>query len=594
MPEQRRLAVIVVRNDMGVPLPNIADVQSLVLYSPSSIARYFRESAEDYFLLSPVDFFGPYDISLPPAPDSRYTAIDRARTAATNAGVDLGPYDGTIVFGFPGTGYDGGATGIGPGSSAFLPATADFTFFCHEIGHVLGFDHTYGIPTTGADWSNDGIDQLYPVYGDPYDLMSSASFGGASPTGSRPDADVPAAYPSWKSSPPHLSRALLHYTKPAALDASGKVRHVYENGTNAINTLYPVGAAGADKAELVVYHPGNEDDRGRGRVYVEYRQPFDFNWASRWDQGLASAADPGARDRCGVIVHTVLDIPGTSSPAIWYSGRIVFPSPDSDTDVDTPQGRAVVAVSNDFVQSSSPGYVRVRVSRNSLPSLAVLTSDADVVRVTSSVRKPHPGWEWAGDFTWERRGPCAPRRTHRSRPVSVAGARSTRRRAPSFPGSSAARRSSATRRRSASHRRPARHRSSSRARCTRQRVSSRSPIGRPTARSRSPSRDERRTPPASTPPSPRPATASTVSQKAGARTGTPSWTSGTGSRTRSPLATSCRTPTRAIRSRGMARVQLERIRTSYAALESVSPEVAERLQPVMVDQERVLGQSAIR
>jgi hypothetical protein len=594
MPEQRRLAVIVVRNDMGTPMPNMADVQSLVLFSPSSVARYFRESAEDYFLLSPVDFFGPYDISLPPAPDSRYTAIDRARTAATNAGVDLGPYDGTIVFGFPGTGYDGGATAIGPGASAFLPATSDFTFFCHEIGHVLGFDHTYGIPTTGADWSNDGIDQLYPVYGDPYDLMSSATFGGASPTGSRPDADVPAAYPSWKSSPPHISRALLHYTKPAALDASGKVRHVYESGTNAINTLYPVGAGDADKAELIVYHPANEDDRGRGRVYVEYRQPFDFNWASRWDQGLATAAEAGARDRCGVIVHTVLDIPGTSSPAVWYSGRIVFPSPDSDADVDTPQGRAVVAVSNDFVQSSAPGYVRVRVSRNSLPSLTVLTADTDVVTVTSSVRKPHPGWEWAGDFTWERRetqrtttytpittgiGGHSPIDAESSAVVSwfvggtqIFGNASTIMATPTGGGAPVE------------------------LACTLH------PTTRVLTLTNRPSDgtfEVAITGRASDAAGVNPAFATTAYRVDGVSEGWgEDWDRFMDFWYRIthpiPIGDLVPHPDPGDPLARIARVQLERIRTAYAALEATSPEVAERLQPLMVDQERVLSQSAVR
>jgi hypothetical protein len=399
MSEQRRLAIIVVRNDPTTPLPNLADVMDLVLFSPSSIARYFKESAEDYFQLSRVDFFGPYDVTLPAAPSSRDVGIGAARNAASDAGADLSPYDGTVVFAFPGTGYDAGAYG----SSAFLPVTSDFSFFCHEVGHVLGLDHSYGIFTTGADWIDNDKPDLFPVYGDPYDLMSSATFGGADPTSSRPPADVPAAHPSWASAPPHIARALLHHQKPAALEDKGRVVHVNES-QDVTTTLYPVGTATDGKPELIVFHPTGEDGAAHGRVYVEYRQPFDHNPHSRWDKGLAGANQPGARDRCGVIVHTVVDQPGvTPGPVVWYSGRIVFPTPDTDVAVDTPLGQVHVGVTQEYGQTTRPGYVRLRVRRTSTPSVTVRTTSTDSTRVVYSERRPHPGWEWAGDFTWETR-----------------------------------------------------------------------------------------------------------------------------------------------------------------------------------------------
>lgn len=398
MSEQRHLAVIVVRNDTRQPRPNMADVMDLVLYSPSSVARYFRESAEDYFQFATVDFFGPYDVTLPTG-CGRDVSLSIAQTAAQNAGVNLGPYDGTVVFAFPGTGYDGGAYG----AAAFLPATSDFTFFCHELGHVLGLDHSYGIMTTGADWSDDNKDDYYPVYGDPYDLMSSATFGGSNPTAPRPASDVPASHPSWGSAPPHIARALLHRHKPSALEDAGRVVHVDETQP-ATTTLYPVGTSTAGKPELVVFHPTGEDASGHGRVYVEYRQPFAHNAWSRWDKGLADTNEPGARDRCGVVVHTVVDQPGvTPGPVIWYSGRIVFPTPDSDVTVDTPLGPVTVAITPEVGQVTRPGYVRVGFSRSRKASVTVRTSSTDSVRVVASERRPHPGWEWAGDFTWEAR-----------------------------------------------------------------------------------------------------------------------------------------------------------------------------------------------
>src|SRR5262249_21759121 len=155
------------------------------------------------------------------------------------------------------------------------------------------------------------------------------------------------------------------------------------------------------KAELLVYHPANEDGQARGRVYVEYRQPFEDSSRSRWDAGLAQTGDN--RDRCGVIVHVVKDVPGTAETAVWYSGRLVFPTPDSDVLVDTPRGKAVVTISNEFVHSPKPLYVRARVNRNNVPRVSIEETVSDEVRVINSEKRPIPGWEWAGLFTWERR-----------------------------------------------------------------------------------------------------------------------------------------------------------------------------------------------
>jgi hypothetical protein len=49
----------------------------------------------------------------------------------------------------------------------------------HEMGHAIGFDHTYGIPNPGSDWNGDDVVDLNPVYGDPYCIMSGMTYGGA-------------------------------------------------------------------------------------------------------------------------------------------------------------------------------------------------------------------------------------------------------------------------------------------------------------------------------------------------------------------------------------------------------------------------------
>lgn len=399
MSEARRVAVILVRHDAGVTPPTLDECRAVMLTGQESVARYWRENTEGWFEFPLFDFFGPYDIALPPPPDSRRTVLARARAAAQGAGVNLAAYDATVVFNCPGTGYDAGATGIGPSSAAILGVADNHTFFSHEFGHVLGFDHSYGIPTTGADWSNDGVDQLYPVYGDPYDIMSSATFGGADPT--RTLSAPFSGFPNAAGAGPMLARAQLHFARPAALELTRKVRHVYEDGDSAVVTLHPAGNGVDGEAELVVFHPSGEDGQGRGRVYVEYRQPFDFSYVSLWDSGLADSGD--ARDRRGVIVHVVQDVPGTTTPAVWYAGRICFPSPDTDVQVGTPRGPAVVSVSDEFARQSPPAYVRVRISREARPRVSLAVESEESARVIGSERRPIPGWEWAGEFTWERR-----------------------------------------------------------------------------------------------------------------------------------------------------------------------------------------------
>src|SRR5262249_36063702 len=154
--------------------------------------------------------------------------------------------------------------------------------------------------------------------GDPYDLMSSAAFGGAAPTCQLPAADAVAGFSGSLQAGPMLARAQLHFFKPGALEAVGKVRHVFENGNDEVVTLYPAAHGTVGSRELFVYHPIDEDAQARGRVYVEYRQPFDISPNSRWDKGLAQTGDN--RDRCGVVVHVVKNIPDKEETAVSYGG----------------------------------------------------------------------------------------------------------------------------------------------------------------------------------------------------------------------------------------------------------------------------------
>ena len=387
----------------NTPLSDIPECKALLLTGPDSVASYWRENTDNWFEFPAFDFFGPYQIMLPPPPDRRGTILNQARAAAGAAGVNLAGYDGFIVMNFPGqvngVGYDHGSNGSGPGHAAMIGGSDTHTFYCHELGHVLGFDHSYGFPNTGADWTNDGIDQLYPVYGDPYDLMSSAAFGGATPTVTLPGGF--AGFPVASDAGPMLARAQLHFYRPMAMESTGKVSHIHEEGDDALFTLYPAGHGEDGACELVAFHPANEDAGARGRIYVEYRQPFDILPGTRWDKGLA--ADGNERDRRGVIVHVVKDIPDSTTTAVCYAGRICFPSPDVDVEVDTPQGKAVVTVSDQFMNEQAPAHIRVRVTRGTRKRVSIAEKSNERTKVISSEKRQIPGWSFAGEFTWVRR-----------------------------------------------------------------------------------------------------------------------------------------------------------------------------------------------
>jgi hypothetical protein len=76
-------------------------------------------------------------------------------------------------------GQDGGAEFLLQGKPACtLPVmNGTHTFFCHELGHTFCFEHSYGVLNNGSDWDGIAPFTVNPVYGDPYDLMSSESFG---------------------------------------------------------------------------------------------------------------------------------------------------------------------------------------------------------------------------------------------------------------------------------------------------------------------------------------------------------------------------------------------------------------------------------
>jgi hypothetical protein len=259
--------------------------------------------------------------------------------------------DGILVLPFPGIrqipnpnpgpgqpstvaqGLDGGATTVGGIGTAVVPINiSDFTFLCHEVGHVLGFNHTFGLLNNGSDWNGSAPPVIESnEYGSPYDIMSSATFGArwegpppyysASPTFQLP------AIAGWTGSlgaGPNVSRALLHFQQPSAMVGTALERNYPAPGARVYERVWAPDQSG--RPTVLVLHPPQEFPSGLGRVYVECRA------ARGWDAGLGLTGPQ--LDRAGVVVHTVTDVPGTGL-RVWYRGSVPTGSIDRDLAVET-------------------------------------------------------------------------------------------------------------------------------------------------------------------------------------------------------------------------------------------------------------------
>lgn len=394
MPRSYRLAVIVATADGTDQFPSLEDARTFVETGADSVLAYWRDNAGDWFRVDAVDYYGPVPVTDIPAKASRTVIMDKAEAAAGA----LGPHDLTLVLlaHAAGTSYDCGAAG----NRALVPTDLTHTFACHEFGHTVGLNHTCGIPNLGADWSDNGVDDYTPWYGDPYDVMSAMTFADSDPTTTLPPSSAITHFAGATTAGPMLSRAMLHHTAPDGIRAD-QVQDVYDGGDVPVVVLHPAGST--DATTLLAWHPAGEDVNGRGRVYVEYRQPFDDIPASRWDKGLAAAGDE--RTRCGVVVHVAKDVPGSDYTAVWYSGRIVPQPADDDVVVDTGRGLVTVTLlTDDGSDASAPRTVRVRVQAGTTaPAVLLHEEPSDQVTVTELPGQLLPGFEVMGPFPRERR-----------------------------------------------------------------------------------------------------------------------------------------------------------------------------------------------
>ncbi len=405
MTKKVKFAILRARIDPNTPFISDQACIQMLMTSPTrrAVLNYWSDNTDGYLDFVGSELFPWVDISLTAADLDANKVVPRgtqstkaidATKAKTNS--DLSGFDGFIVLIHPGQlklpnplagqpnqpatltfGLDGGATGVGPGTSCVLPSSANHTFFCHEVGHVIGFNHSYGVWNNGIDWDGKPPYDQGQVYGDPYDIMSSASFGtrNLDPTLSKYTSNptfadsTPAGWPTQPQITMGCAPARAHIHQFDQLAMSGSsVQHIPFpiGGVSRSLRLYTASDPNLGSPRLIVIHPANEDAAGRGRCYIEYRD------AAGWDAGLDVTGDDLARR--AVVVHTLADT-ATDNVRIWYRGRILVPV-EQDSDLAVTGMPLIVRVTEASVDD---GYVELDIATSTGRGVEIRESGRDDV-----------------------------------------------------------------------------------------------------------------------------------------------------------------------------------------------------------------------
>ena len=263
--------------------------------------------------------------------ENRAQVLSIARQVAAQKGIVVQPSDRVVVFINPPP-CDAGAYG----DQALLDQGAEHTYFAHELGHIIGYSHSFG---------NNLTANTFAEYGDPYCIMSARTFGGSWPqgTGAPVGAQVPAGVPTamWNGSGPLASAAL---TANTFADFNQAPRVIAVSSDYALNPvevcIVDLGSASADNAVLATV------DTGRQTFYVEHRS------GTGWDRGLAEAPQPEP----AIVIHRRK----RGDTRVAYAGAISLAG--------DPAGRRWTAGDDDVrievVESvfGQPSNARIRVS----------------------------------------------------------------------------------------------------------------------------------------------------------------------------------------------------------------------------------------
>lgn len=175
---QKKLAILLLKFAETDPEPyTVAQAQGIIFSNANSVANYFAE--ESYGLMTVTgDVFGYYTISVNTSACDYTDVGNKARAAATAAGVDLSQYTqiqyvhNTLPCGWAGLAYV-------PGRDSWLNQALNLRVSAHELSHNFGVHHASTMSCTEGGvrvtLSSNSANCTSSEYGDPFSILGSAS-----------------------------------------------------------------------------------------------------------------------------------------------------------------------------------------------------------------------------------------------------------------------------------------------------------------------------------------------------------------------------------------------------------------------------------
>lgn len=335
----------------------------------TTASDYDKENSYDQAWLT-GDAFGPLTIALSSTVCDYSTLASQAKSAATNAGVQLSNYN-RYVYVFPRNfcGWWGLGTVGGNPSQAWINDNPQLRVIAHEMGHNFGLYHSHSLDCGAAII---GSSCTASDYGDTADVMGTS-------TG------------HFNAFQKERLGWLNSSVTPPITTAQG-------SGQYLIDAFEPTG--GTSKA-LKILKSTDSTTGKKTWYYVEFRQPIGFD---SWVSGNANLTN-------GVVIHTgsessanssyLLDMtPATTSwadPALTVgqtfqdatAGVTITPS-----SIDTVNKKAVVAV-NVSASACLPGVPQVAIT----PAIGVVVPPGGLASYTLAVANTDSSNCSAGTFS---------------------------------------------------------------------------------------------------------------------------------------------------------------------------------------------------